>query len=405
MNALILLALILSPAHADVTANLYTNATQPLISVDHLSIQFPQNYVVARERFRTKAANLKGRFPNSELGFYKVASTVDKDLTTDHFFIPQPGSKKLLIVTSGIHGAEAYAGHSVQMLLMEKILNSKTAPKFNILFIHALNPYGFKYFRRTNENNVDLNRNFATAEEFKSINNEYEKLKTLFQPEHVASGYSLSRIGFYAQTAWVNITQGKKAILGAIRGQYQHPKGIFYGGTETQAEIKALKKLIKTYADRFNDLYLVDLHTGFGEKNKLHFFGSEQNDDAKQLEVRAKIFADYKIDTGNDKDFYKTTGDFNDWFLHEYTKKRTVAMTYEFGTMDSQTLIGGLRSLWMTVLDNQGHQNGYLSKEDAKQSLKDFEKLFNPQSEEWQKAILNGGNEAFDKTLKNFEAL
>jgi len=40
-------------------------------------------------------------------------------------------------------------------------------PECNMLFIHVLNPFGMKHNRRFNQNNVDLNRNFLTEEEFK----------------------------------------------------------------------------------------------------------------------------------------------------------------------------------------------------------------------------------------------
>ena len=38
-----------------------------------------------------------------------------------------------------------------------------------IVLIHALNPYGFKTNRRVNEDNIDLNRNFLSEEEFNYV--------------------------------------------------------------------------------------------------------------------------------------------------------------------------------------------------------------------------------------------
>jgi hypothetical protein len=46
----------------------------------------------------------------------------------------------------------------------------KTRAKLpTIVFVHALNPFGFKHHRRVNEDNVDLNRNFLTAEEWVEV--------------------------------------------------------------------------------------------------------------------------------------------------------------------------------------------------------------------------------------------
>ena len=36
----------------------------------------------------------------------------------------------------------------------------RSTPAYASCFLHALNPYGFSHLRRTNEDNVDLNRNF-----------------------------------------------------------------------------------------------------------------------------------------------------------------------------------------------------------------------------------------------------
>jgi hypothetical protein len=37
------------------------------------------------------------------------------------------------------------------------------APNVAVVFIHAVNPYGMSFWRRWNENNVDLNRNFLSG--------------------------------------------------------------------------------------------------------------------------------------------------------------------------------------------------------------------------------------------------
>ena len=55
--------------------------------------------------------------------------------------------------------------NDVNLLEQRDLLNTHHGPK--MIFIHLLNPYGFKYGRRTNENNVDLNRNLKTDEQWK----------------------------------------------------------------------------------------------------------------------------------------------------------------------------------------------------------------------------------------------
>jgi len=47
--------------------------------------------------------------------------------------------------------------------------NSSRAGLPTIVFVHSLNPFGFKHNRRVNEDNVDLNRNFLTDEEWQLV--------------------------------------------------------------------------------------------------------------------------------------------------------------------------------------------------------------------------------------------
>ena len=61
---------------------------------------------------------------------------------------------------SGTHGPESYTGSAIQLSWLqqqEKFISSSLA----VLNIHGVNPYGWAFCSRTNENNVDLNRNFV----------------------------------------------------------------------------------------------------------------------------------------------------------------------------------------------------------------------------------------------------
>jgi hypothetical protein len=68
----------------------------------------------------------------------------------------------LLIVSSACHGVEGYCGSGVQVFALHddewraKARDAGVA----VLYIHALNPYGFSHLRRVTQENVDLNRNF-----------------------------------------------------------------------------------------------------------------------------------------------------------------------------------------------------------------------------------------------------
>jgi hypothetical protein len=69
---------------------------------------------------------------------------------------------RLLIVSSACHGVEGYCGSGVQVAALADAewREKARAQGVAVLYIHALNPYGFSHIRRVTQENVDLNRNF-----------------------------------------------------------------------------------------------------------------------------------------------------------------------------------------------------------------------------------------------------
>jgi predicted deacylase len=51
-----------------------------------------------------------------------------------------------------------------------------------MILIHALNPYGFAWLRRVNEDNVDLNRNFRNFSEPLASSAAYEAIHDALVP-------------------------------------------------------------------------------------------------------------------------------------------------------------------------------------------------------------------------------
>ena len=71
-------------------------------------------------------------------------------------------ARRVLLSSSGCHGIEGYCGSAVQLALLADPGFHRAAESagVSVLYVHALNPYGFSWWRRTTHENVDLNRNF-----------------------------------------------------------------------------------------------------------------------------------------------------------------------------------------------------------------------------------------------------
>ncbi|MEC9466875.1 MAG: DUF2817 domain-containing protein, partial [Myxococcota bacterium] len=115
---------------------------------------FSETYTVARSRFRSLAQARGGETESHEIGLTGRDGSL---LTVDvAHFGPATATKRLLL-SSGTHGVEGFFGSAVQLAFMDQQLESYLDDKdLGITLIHAINPFGFEYVRRVNEDNADL---------------------------------------------------------------------------------------------------------------------------------------------------------------------------------------------------------------------------------------------------------
>lgn len=323
-----------------------------------------------------------------ETGSWKVPSKTDNNLITDWIYLPaKTTTKNLILVTSGTHGVEGFMGSAVQKYLFEEVL-----PKFNrdttgVILVHAINPYGFKNLRRVSENNVDLNRNFdVTRDLFKYHNAGYAKLDYLLNPPYSVSYTYWSGAGFLARVAKLLATEKLSTLRNAtLNGQYEYPKGIYFGGKDFEPQKDLVEKLMDDKARPYRAVMHLDLHTGYGTKGFMHLFPSEIKDAAVKKAVH-QIFAGYPIDEASgDGDFYEAYGDFSAYTMNRMLqlKKKVVPMVLEYGTNNNQGTRGGVESLRMSIVENQLHHYGTTSLSKARQIKRDFLELYLPKSKAW----------------------
>src|SRR5262249_42120759 len=121
---------------------------------------FAASYADARARFRAAAAAAGGaltEYRNDAAGHGPGGETLACDAAR---FGPR-AADRVLVVISGVHGKEGYAGSAVQCGWIAAGGPGRLAPGCALVLIHAINPWGFAYGSRTTEGNIDLNRNFV----------------------------------------------------------------------------------------------------------------------------------------------------------------------------------------------------------------------------------------------------
>jgi hypothetical protein len=364
---------------------------------------YPENYESARDAFRALSERVGAEYNGVQKLSIKVPSGIDDDLTVDLFYIPaQKDSANLFVLSSGVHGLEGGVGNAVQQMFIDEFLTGDLLENTGVLFIHAVNPYGFKYIRRVTENNVDLNRNSSVDNElYETINDGYTKVYDLVNPKGEVNVSSIENRFFFVKA----INEIRKASLPVLRqavlqGQYEYPDGLYFGGKKREPQIDSLMKKFENFSLPYNRILIVDLHTGYGERGKLHIFPNPlEGDKRERLE---KLFDGYQIDWGDSDDFYTITGDFGG-FIDSVTKDKEVyPVLFEYGTLNSQTTMGSLKSIHTMILENQGEQHGYISERDSLRVKNNFREMYYPSSENWRNHIMEQTRDVFDVILPRF---
>ena len=244
---------------------------------------FSEDYYVARANFREAVSQHPSPI---ELHTIKLNVRVEEegtdeseDLSID-IGILRRSKNKLIIHISGTHGVEGFAGSAIQLSLLrnhsamaisDELALDDDQSKPTIVFVHALNAYGFAKLRRFNENNVDLNRNFLTESEFKKAiardpnHSRYVDFMDLINPiESFAKKWDT----FYLEAAKAIAQHGFLNLKSAlVSGNYRFEKSIFYGGQNMEQSHVLLKDFLLKHlkVDQIEELGIIDVHTGLGK--------------------------------------------------------------------------------------------------------------------------------------------
>src|SRR6202789_4349604 len=145
-----------------------------------------------------------------------------KPLFIDVATIGAREAKTALLLISGTHGVEGYFGSGVETGLLREGLARRAPKGAKIVVLHALNPYGFAWNRRVNEDNADINRNFVDHKN-PPANAAYDALADDIAPKEISDetmARANERLIAYARE------HGPFALQEAIsRGQYRHADG------------------------------------------------------------------------------------------------------------------------------------------------------------------------------------
>jgi hypothetical protein len=371
-----------------------------------VSTLFPKTYEESRARFRQDIDLVQRFWPDARLGCHRLACTGDGPLTIDWIQAEGLQSKeRLLLFTTGEHGAEGYVGSAMLQLFLEEFLPRLESVRTDtgLLLVHAINPWGMKYRRRTNEGNVDLNRNFVwpTHSPGESFNPDYERLAYFLNPAGLVGSLFWSNVSFLLRLLWFVVSLGPRRFRHAtLLGQVRFPKGIYYGGKSLQEETQVVMNLYRNHIREYEQIVHLDMHTGYGPRYQMSVVNSWMEPrESKELE---RQFSYPLVVKTNPSEFYSIRGDMIDYVYtlvhNEFPSKRLYATSLEFGTM-GDSFSATLRSLRTVILENQMYWFGARNRKVRERIERDFQELFDPQEERWRAKALADARQAFQGIL------
>jgi len=223
---------------------------------------FSSAYQEARSKFLDAACGAKARV--SSYPHPGQNGPHGSELVVDVAEIRPSEQPNLLVIVSGTHGVEGFCGSGCQVgFLVDRVYEG--LPKtVDVALVHALNPYGFAWLRRVNEDNVDLNRNFRHFGEPLPSSSAYEAVHDWLVPadwDGPARQHAESEIQKHLKN------HGLAAFQAAVSGgQYSRPNGIFFGGSrETWSNMTFKKIMTQLLTKSVRHVAVVDLHTGLGQ--------------------------------------------------------------------------------------------------------------------------------------------
>ena len=223
---------------------------------------FSSSYSEAREKFCEAVTAGGGSVESFK---HPSAGPGDEELATDAAWFGPSDASSALVLISATHGVEGYCGSGAQVDWLRREEFKALPPDTSVLLIHAINPYGFAWTRRVNEDNVDLNRNWVDFSKPLPENPGYVELAESLCPSEWTPEAQEQSVRSMEEWRASRGEQGWSDFRQAVtQGQYTHPLGLFYGGDGPSWSRRTQSAIFQKYLARAKCVGVIDYHTGLG---------------------------------------------------------------------------------------------------------------------------------------------
>lgn len=318
-------------------------------------------------------------------------------LYTDVVRIGPADARRVLVLTSGVHGPELMAGSGCQIGWLLRTGGRPRLPADTaVVVVHAINPWGAAHLRRYTENNVDLCRNFVDFDAPLPTGRAYDALHAAVRvdPHDTAAVAAADRV-----LADYRDTHGAPALYSALMaGQYQYPDGMGFGGTFANWSRQTMETILREHAGAAGQVTLVDYHTGLGAYS--HGTIVALQDGAALAQVR-RHFGEWvmaPLTPDRPEDFVPVTGHTTPGYERILSQARVTALVLEYGTFAPERMLAAL-------LDDHRHTFAHPEARHVdhphRQALLRF---FYPDDPQWRRAVFERSEHVIEQAFDHLAA-
>lgn len=346
---------------------------------------FSADYTTARASFRElaqRAGFSLSAYPIGQRGPDGGELTIDVAI--------RGSAPAALVISSGLHGIEGYFGSAVQSAFLERGAQARADRR--VVLIHALNPYGFAWRRRVNEDNVDLNRNFLLAgQPYDGVHESYRELEGLLNPLTVRTRPELP-LGVAALGPLLR--HGFRALKNAVaQGQYAYPRGLFFGGCAPSRTQAILREQLEGWVGESERVLHVDLHSGRGRWGS-YALGVDAAPASERFLRLQRTFGQSAVE-GFDPSgvLYEIRGALGPWLDQLLPRVQYDCLLAEFGTYNALSVLAALRD------ENRAHHYGQRAPQAVERAKRALFEAFCPRSPSWRRRVVTRALSVVDQAL------
>ena len=355
---------------------------------------FSATYAEARQKFLDAAAEA-GLKPEHHVN--PNEGMAGEELATDVVRMGPDDAGIVFFTMSATHGVEGFCGSGAQVGTLVSGQANELPDDMAMVLIHAINPHGFSWLRRVNEDNVDLNRNHVDHSAPYPRNPGYEELQDaicLAEWTEAARAEADAVLQAYAEE------HGEMALQGAIsQGQHAHPEGLFFGGQFEIWSTGRMRDIVSRHAAKARHVGFIDYHTGLGPYGYGEPISDHMAGEAGHQRLKDWIGDDVTSTDDGSSTSAPLTGVNATTIKAASPQASHTLVTLEYGTQSVPEVLGALRAdCWL-------HNHGDIDSDQGRAIKAEIRRCFYGDDDGWKNDIWERAHDTQRRMLAGLAAI